>query len=180
MGLDLLIVTPIIIFTLLGFRDGIVRKIVGVAMTIAALITAKLFMGDAGGVFVEDFGSDPADAPTYGFLFIFFLILLLQSLLYRLLARGYRIGGITDRILGSVIGFAQGILVVSSVLVPLTLQGFPSQRTKHDSRLYKPIVNIAPRILDAAEAAATDKIEELTKPVSPSMPAPAPRPQPRP
>lgn len=179
MGLDLLIVTPIIIFTLLGFRDGIVRKIVGVIMTILALIAAKLFMADTGRIFVEDFGADPVDAPTYGFLFVFFIILLMQSLLYRLLARGYRIGGITDRILGSVIGFVQGVLIVSSFLVPLTLQDFPSQRTRNDSRLYKPVVNIAPRILDAAEAMASERIEELTKPVSPTMPAPVPRPQPR-
>ncbi len=66
MGLDLLVVTPIIITLLLGFRDGTVRKLVAVIMAVISMNLAKIYMGDVGKVLMERFQIESADAPTLG------------------------------------------------------------------------------------------------------------------
>jgi|WetSurSiteA1Bulk_404760.scaffolds.fasta_scaffold30989_2 uncharacterized membrane protein required for colicin V production len=181
MGLDLLVVTPIIIALLLGFRDGTVRKLVSVLMAILSMNLAKIYMGDVGKVLMEKVQIESADAPTLGFLTIFFTLMLMQSLLYRLLARNYKIGGMVDRILGSAVGFVQGVIVVAAVAYALQLQGFPSQKTVRDARLYTPVASVGPMILRIADvlAPAIDQhLRELTQPSQPSMPGAAGRPQP--
>lgn len=182
MGLDLLVVTPIIITLLLGFRDGTVRKLVSVLMAVLSMNLAKIYMGDVGKVLMERFEIESADAPTLGFLTVFFALMLMQSLLYRLLARNYKIGGMVDRILGSVVGFVQGVVVVAAVAYALQLQGFPSQKTVRDARLYTPVANVGTAILRIADVVAPQidqRLKELTQPSQPSMPGAAGRPQPR-
>jgi uncharacterized membrane protein required for colicin V production len=182
MGLDLLVVTPIIITLLLGFRDGTVRKLVSVLMAVLSMNLAKIYMGDVGKVLMERFEIESADAPTLGFLTVFFALMLMQSLLYRLLARNYKIGGMVDRILGSVVGFVQGVVVVAAVAYALQLQGFPSQKTVRDARLYTPVANVGTAILRIADVVAPQidqRLRELTQPSQPSMPGGAGRPQPR-
>jgi len=182
MGLDLLVVTPIIIFLLLGFRDGTVRKLVAVVMAILAMNLAKIYMADTGKVLMEKLQVESVDAPTLGFLTVFFSLMLMQSLLYKLLARGYKIGGVVDRVLGTVVGFAEGVIIVSAVAYALQLQGFPSQKTLRDVRLYTPVASVGTTILKIADVLAPQidrHLKEMTQPSRPAVPGAAGRPQPR-
>ena len=54
------------------------------------------------------------DAPIYGFLVIFLGLFVLQGLVYRIVAKNYKIGGFADRIGGIVLGFIEGVIFVSS------------------------------------------------------------------
>jgi uncharacterized membrane protein required for colicin V production len=165
--LDLLLIAPLILYTLLGLRDGLVRKLVSIGAIVVALFLAQAFMHDAGEWMVDNIGTSPSNAPTLGFLSIFCCITLFVSTIYRLTSGNYKIGGVPDKVLGAILGFVQGALLASSLLLILAFQGFPSRATIRDSRLYKPIVNIAPQILDlGAEIGpgAMKNIENLTKP----------------
>ena len=167
MLLDLLLIAPLILYTLLGLRDGLVRKLVSIGAIVLALFLGQAFMRDAGEWMVDNVGTSPGNAPTLGFLFIFCCITLLVSAIYKLTSGNYKIGGIPDKVLGAILGLVQGALLASSLLLILAFQGIPSRATAHDSRLYKPIVNIAPQILDlGAEVGpgAMKNIENLTKP----------------
>lgn len=182
MGLDLLVVTPIIIFLLLGFRDGTVRKLVAVVMAVLAMNLAKIYMGEVGKVLMEKAGVESVDAPTLGFLTVFCSLMLLQSLLYRLLARNYKIGGLVDRILGSVVGFFEGVIIVAAVAYALQLQGFPSQKTVRDARLYTPVASVGTTVLRIADVLAPQidrHLKEMTQPSQPAIPGAAGRPKPR-
>jgi len=173
MGFDLVLVVPLITLGLLGFRDGMVRKIVGIVTAVVAMYIAQEFRSDAGTFLAELLTFELDVIPTLGFLSVFFGILFIQSLLYRLLTRNYKIGGIADRILGSILGLFQGMLIVSVLLMVFTTADFPSRQTKTDSRLYKPIVNIAPQIMDFLSTMgpeARGRIDELTKPEAPKAP----------
>ncbi len=167
MLLDLLLGTPIIIFTLLGLRDGIVRKSVALVCLLAGLVLGQLYMHEAGEFLVQNAGVNPSDAPMLGYLAIVLFILLTQSLVYRLAAGGYKIGGIADRIGGGVLGFVEGVLLMSTLLLIFAMSGIPSRATSRDSRFYRPIVNIAPRILDFSSTMGPEtmnKLKELTTP----------------
>lgn len=164
MFVDFAIVLPIIFGGLLGFRDGSVRKIVSILVTFGAMFIAKLFMYDAGNVLAEQLHTDRGWAPLHAYLIIFFCILALQSLLYRVITGNYKIGGLADRITGSALGAIHTALVVSVVLAVFEIKGFPSERTVRESRAYTPVRNVASALLNLVTQTVpqvSDTIEKL-------------------
>jgi membrane protein required for colicin V production len=161
MVIDILIICPMIVFTLLGFRDGVVRKLVAIVFLIIGLFLGQLYMYDFG-QFLSDNGWIHSDnSSMYGFLYIFLAAAILQGLLYKILTGGYKIGGFADRVGGIILGFIEGALFLSCLLFIFALTGFPSREIKRDARLYKPIVNIAPQILDLTSSLGPDSFEKL-------------------
>jgi uncharacterized membrane protein required for colicin V production len=145
---DIVLGAPLVLFTLLGLRDGLVRKLVSIAAILVGLILGQLFMHDAGEFLTRTIAIPPREGPSMGFFAIFALITLSTGLLYRIVSGNYKIGGVADKILGAVLGFVQGALLASSLLLILAMQGLPSRSTVQNSGLYKPLVNIAPQLLD--------------------------------
>ena len=167
MLLDILIFVPILFFILLGLRDGIVRKLVAIVMLIAGLFLGQIYMHSVG-MYLADHGwISSSNAQKDGFLIIFLGVAIIQGLLYKILPGSYKIGGLADRIGGTVLGFIEGAIFVSSLLFIFAFSGFPDHETKRDARLYKPIVNIAPQILDitsSLDSDTSDKLKELGSP----------------
>lgn len=167
MTLDFLFLLPLVVFAILGFRDGLVRKLVAIVCVIGAMFAAQYFQQDLGKIMRRELSVDPANAPAQAYFVIFMGIVLLQSLLYRLLTKAYKIGGIADRIIGSALGLFEGMLIISVILVMFSLQGIPDRKLARDSRLYSLLVGIAPRITDIATTAVPDvqeSLKELTTP----------------
>jgi uncharacterized membrane protein required for colicin V production len=167
--LDLFLLVPLIFYTLFGLRDGIVRKLISIGAIVLALFLGQGFMHDAAEFMVQFVGISPGNAPAYGFLMIFLLVTLFASAVYRFTSDNYKIGGVADKVLGGVLGFVQGALIASSLLLIFAYQGIPSRQTARDSRLYRPLVNIAPQILDLGSEigpGAVKNLENLTKPKS--------------
>ena len=161
MILDGLIGIPMLFFILLGFRDGVVRKLVAIIVLVAGLYLGQIYMHDLGKFLSENGWVQSANPSTYGFLTIFLGLAILQGLLYKFIAKGYKIGGFADRVGGLVLGFIEGALFISSLLFVFALTGFPSRETKRDARLYKPIVNIAPQILDFTSTLSPDYLKKI-------------------
>ncbi len=167
MGLDLLIAMPIIIFSLIGFRDGLVKKLVAIIMMVLGLVAAQTYRADVGRMIAEFIGIYNNTFATLGFLTIFIGVVTLQALLYRILTANYKIGGVADRSLGGILGFVQGMIFISVILMVYSVEGIPSQQVKRDSRFYSLVINIAPQILDATSGIVPefkDRLDELTKP----------------
>ncbi|MCU0452117.1 MAG: CvpA family protein [Bacteroidetes bacterium] len=161
MILDLLLGIWLLMAGLVGARDGTVRKAVSAVMTIVALLFSQVFMRDAADLLVESAGVDPSNAPVLGAIVVFLGIMLLQSLIYRFATGPYKIGGMGDRIGGAIVGTAQGVLFLSSVLFLLAMIGFPSKSLKRDSRIYKGVVNISPQILDQIVTLGPEALQQL-------------------
>jgi uncharacterized membrane protein required for colicin V production len=164
---DIFLAIPLILYTLLGFRDGIVRKLVSIGAIIAALFLGQIYMHEAADFFIENLGISAGNGPTLGFLGIFLVVTLIVSLVYKIASDNFKIGGIADKVLGALLGFVQGALLASSILLIMAFQGMPSRTTARDSRLYRPLVNLAPQILDlgAEIGPGTMKnLEDLTRP----------------
>jgi len=158
MFVDFAIVLPIIAGGLLGFRDGSVRKIVSILVTFGAMFVAKFFMNDLGSVMKEHLNSDPAWASLHAYLIIFFCLLFLQSMLYRVLTDKYKIGGLADRIAGSFLGGLHTALVVSVILTIFAINDVPSQRTLKESRAYDLVQNVSSDLLNIV----TDTVPQVS------------------
>jgi len=161
MLLDILIGGPILFFILLGVRDGIVRKLVAIIALVAGLILGHIFMRDVGNFLASRGGISHENSPVDGFLVIFFGLFIIQSLLYKILTKNYKIGGISDRIGGIIMGFIEGTLFVSSLLYIFAMSDFPDYQTKRYSSFYKSVVNIAPQILDMTTTVGPDMLDKL-------------------
>ena len=169
MLIDIILGISLIIFIILGLRDGILRKFVACIALIVGLFLGHIYMHNIGDLLIENAGINQSKAPLYGFLIIFFSIMITQGLLYKILTGGYKLKGIADRIGGVVIGFIEGVLFLSSVLFIFALSDIPSLVTARDSKLYRPIVNISPQILDYSSTLSTDTIEKLKDIKSPRI-----------
>jgi uncharacterized membrane protein required for colicin V production len=55
---------------------------------------------------------------------------------------------IVDKILGTVVGFLQGLLVASVLLYNLSFANLPSAETRNNSLLYGTVTKIAPAMFD--------------------------------
>jgi membrane protein required for colicin V production len=164
---DIALGIPLALSVLLGLRDGIVRKLVGIFAIIIALFVGQLFMRDAAVFLMEKLSIPRSEGPSAGFFAIFMCVTLGISLIYRLLSGNYKIGGLADKILGAMFGAVQGALFVSSLLLILAMQGIPSRESAKGSRLYKHVVNLAPQILDFGSSIlpqTQQHLEELTNP----------------
>jgi uncharacterized membrane protein required for colicin V production len=158
---------PLIVFGSLGFRDGSIRKLVAIAVTIIGMFVSQYFMHDFADVLREYMHIQSQTAPTTAFFMIFFIMFFLQSVLYRFITDNYKIGKIVDRVIGVVLGTIEGLIVISVIIFVLTMSGPPSRRTIWDSRLYHPVAAIAPQIMDFFGniiPTAKQSIESLTSP----------------
>ena len=164
MLLDILIFIPVLTCIIFGFRDGSVRKLTAIVVLIAGLILGQLYMRDVGNLLV---GHDKEGSPINGFLVIFLGLFIVQALLYRLLAKNYKIGGFADKIGGIALGFVEGAIFVSALLFIFATSDFPDRNNKRDSQFYKSVVNIAPQILDMTSTIGPDAIEKLKDAGSP-------------
>lgn len=167
MIIDLLILLPLIAFGALGFRDGSVRKLVAIAVSIIGMFLGQYLMRDLGALLIEHMHTQPATAPMTAYFMIFFMLFFLQSVLYRFLTGNYKIGKIADRVIAVVLGTIEGLIVISVVIFVLTMNGPPSRKTIWDSRLYHPTASIAPQIMDFfanLTSTATKSMEKLTSP----------------
>ena len=72
MLLDILIFGPMLIFTLVGFRDGVIRKLVAIAMFIVGLFVGQLFMHDLGQILTDKGWIESTNSSMYGYLIIFY------------------------------------------------------------------------------------------------------------
>lgn len=79
MIIDLLILFPVIVFGMLGFRDGSVRKIVAIVVAIIAMFVSQYAMHDFAEFLRDNMHIMPQTAPMTAFFMIFFMMFFLQS-----------------------------------------------------------------------------------------------------
>jgi membrane protein required for colicin V production len=147
--IDILILVGLALFIILGFRDGFFKKVFGILGFLAGLICATKFMNPVGDKIMRwlDFSKDTSH--ILAFLAIFLAIVLLEILFYRWFgSSGTGTLKIWSRFVGAIIGFGQGALAVSLILIMLNIIEIPSEEDKKESVLYHPVLNTAPIVFD--------------------------------
>jgi membrane protein required for colicin V production len=118
----------VVVLVLLGARcmiKGFVSEVLSVAALLVGLLSA-LFLYKAASQLLVSWGlaATPQIVPAIlGFAIVFLLAFLLVKLIERLLREGIEaaeLGGV-DRILGLLLGLAEGLILVSLVLVAMSL-----------------------------------------------------------
>lgn len=145
---DVVIALAIAVFLISGFTSGFIKKIIGIACLVIALIAGIKFSADLSQLVFEPLGLPGQIGFFFSFLVIVVGITFSQSLLYRLIIKE-KVDTWWNKVLGAVFGIFEGSLAVSITLIVMSIYlDIPSEETKGKSELYKPMKNFAPMVFD--------------------------------
>jgi membrane protein required for colicin V production len=146
---DILILVGILLYAALGVRDGFFRKLYGIIVFVVALIAATKLMAPFSEFLINSMEFSETTAIILAIFIVFIGVIIIASLLYRWFGKSASDTiNIWSRIFGGVLGFAQGIVAVSLILVMLGLFDIPSKEDKEGSALYEDVYQVTPNILD--------------------------------
>lgn len=146
--LDILIALIVTLPAYFGFRKGFLRKLLGIAGIIAGFILAVKFYDTAANVLSVIIKENQTFVNVIGFLVIIGIVYGASIWLSRFIANINSGTGIIDKILGTITGFLQGLIVASVLLYNLSLADLPAKQTRETSLLYSTVYKIAPVLFD--------------------------------
>lgn len=145
--LDIAIVIIIALMTLIGFRRGFLRKVLGLAGIIVGVILAVKLYPVPSSLVISLFKVSTRTSYIISFLLIVLLIYAVSVWLSKYVSD---IKGISliNRILGAVLGFVQGLIITSLFVNNLSLINYPREEVRNNSIMSKMVSPVAPALFD--------------------------------
>ncbi|MEZ5400549.1 MAG: CvpA family protein [Bryobacteraceae bacterium] len=178
--LDLILSIVIFASVAAGLMRGLVRTVVGLGTTAAAVVLAAWLYGSAGSFFLE-YVSHKTVAYFLGFGIVFGSVLATGAILGYLLARLMRWAGLgwLDRILGGVIGLGRAWLVCAALVLGMCAftRNPPPQAVTHSRiapyvlEVSNVVASVAPAELRAGFRVSYERVKGLWKQVLKQVPA---------
>jgi uncharacterized membrane protein required for colicin V production len=161
----LIALTVILVFGILGFRDGVVKRILEIAGVLVSLILTARFASAAQPWIQDKTGMEEGASLLVTWAVLFFVGLALSRLLARLISKALRLTvlGWLDKWGGALLGVAVGTLVVSVFLVAASQVpgGQSIQKTYQKSELGQFIFFAAPSFYEQARRLSGGEVEEV-------------------
>ena len=145
---DVVIILLLVIGFVLGYKDGMVRKLIGVFGFILAVYLSIKFAPQAGQFIDGAFGIEYYLAELIGGAVIFFLVILITAIIKRVVHPFDKVNNLINQILGAVVGTGQMLLFISALLLLLNIFNFPSGKLKNDSFLHGKVLKVIPSIIN--------------------------------
>lgn len=146
---DVILILVLSIFMFAGWRKGLLRKLIALICLALSLVVATKFASTISDEISEPLGLTAGTGTTICFILIVCVIMISQAIFYRLVIK--KLGeGLWNKIGGLLMGLLQGGLLVSVTVIFLSIYfHYPSDETRSESLLYKPLKNFAPRLFDS-------------------------------
>jgi len=146
--LDYITIVIILIGFLLGFKDGLVRKIIGLLGLIIGIGLAVQFSGSVGKLLIRFFNNDEYLSSIIAGILIFLIVILIATIIKRIVHPFDKVNRIINQLLGGVIGAVQIIYFMSAVFLFLNIFGFPKTEQRNNSLSYNFVLNLIPKTID--------------------------------
>jgi len=130
---DLILLLLLALSTYKGWRSGALSMFLAVAIFVAAGIIASAFGPEVGNM--VHIGSTWL-RPIVGFLLAFIVLLIIGSWLRRLVRPKHGLFRGLDGLVGAVLGFIRGAVILGLLLALFNLVHLPPESTVQQSRLY--------------------------------------------
>lgn len=160
--IDLIIVIASLIGFILGFKDGFLRKLIGVAGFVVAVFLAAFFKSNVGRFIESSFGIEYYLAEIMGALLIFFVTVILFSILKRIVHPFDKINSLINQIVGGIVGIIQVLIFISAVLLLLNIFDIPDKKSRKNSFFYESTYSIIPSAFNLLKD-YTPSTEEIIK-----------------
>ena len=146
--LDILILLSIVVGFILGFKDGFIRKLVGLAGFILAVLAAVFFAGKIGKIIESLFGIEYYLAEIIGGLIIFFSIIVIFMFLKRVIHPFDKVNNLVNQIVGGIVGTIQILYFLSAIFIIVNIFNLPEKQTRQQSLFYKFSYQIIPLTIE--------------------------------
>ena len=146
--IDYILLIIILIGFILGYKDGLIRKVVGLIGIIAALILSVTYSGHLGEYLTPMFNNEDYLAKIISGVVIFFATILVFAVLKRLIHPSDKVNKFLNQLLGGIAGTIQIIFVVSVFLLLLNVISIPKEEDIEKSLLYSSIYSVIPTTID--------------------------------
>ncbi len=145
--IDYIIFAFLALAFILGYKDGFVRKIIGLVGLIAAIVLSIHYSETAGAFLLPVFG-EVYLSEIIGGILIFGVIILVTSILKRVIHPLDRVNKFVNQILGGFTGSIQMLFFISGFLLFLNIFDLPKNEDRDASLIYRSMYNIIPSSID--------------------------------
>lgn len=146
--IDYIIIAIIFIGFILGYKDGLVRKIIGLFGLFLAIFLAITYSGKLGDYLSPMFNNENYLAKIVSGIVIFFATLFMFAIFKRLIHPSDKVAKFVNQFLGGIAGTLQIIFIISLFLLILNIINIPSEDDIKNSVLYSPIYSVVPTSID--------------------------------
>lgn len=146
--IDIIIVVALAIGFLLGFKDGFVRKLVGIIGFIAAVTIAILFSSFVGRMIESIFGIEFYLAEIMAGLLLFIAIMIVTTILKRVIHPFDKVNNLINQLVGGFVGILQLLFFMSAIFLLLNIFDFPDKKTQNSSIFYNYAYGFIPTSID--------------------------------
>lgn len=146
--IDYIIILLVLVGFLLGFKDGLIRKIIGLLGLIAGVALAFQFSKSVGNYLAPFFSNDSYLSGLIAGLLIFLLTVFIASIIKRIVHPLDKVNKFVNQLLGGIIGGAQLVYFASAVFLFLNIFSYPKNSDRMNSLLYNHVVNLIPKTVE--------------------------------
>ncbi len=160
--IDVIIVAVAGVGFILGFKDGLIRKLIGLAGFCIAVYASIRYAMSFGKIIVKITGIEIYLSEIIGGILIFFSIVFIFSVIKRLVHPFDKVNNLLNQILGGVVGTIQILFFLSAVFFLMNIFNAPSKKATDGSIFYKGVYNILPFTIDRINS-ITPKTKQFIK-----------------
>ncbi|MCP5064180.1 MAG: CvpA family protein [Ignavibacteriae bacterium] len=146
--IDYILFGVILIGFILGYKDGLVRKLLGLAGLIAAIMLAVNYSGELGEQLAPMFKNELYLAKVISGILIFLGTILLVSILKRMIHPVDKVNKFINQFLGGLAGVIQIVFLLSVFMLLLNFLNFPDEEDQAESILYSSIYSVIPTTIE--------------------------------
>jgi len=145
---DYTIIALVLIGFILGFKDGLVRKVIGVIGLVVAIVVAFQYSVTVGSFLSPIFDNEENLAEIVAGILIFLFIIFIFSVIKRIIHPADKVNKFLNQILGGLAGALQMLFFISGFLLFLNVFKYPAESTREASFLYTSVYNVIPTTVD--------------------------------
>lgn len=146
--LDVIIIAFIAVGFILGFKDGFVRKIIGLAGFFIATFLAIKLAASFGRVIESVFKIEFYLSEIVAGVTIFLIVILITSIIKRVVHPFDKVNNIVNQLIGGAVGIFQVLFFLSALFLLLNVFNQPSHKLTSKSFFHEKILNIIPSVIN--------------------------------
>lgn len=146
--IDFILAGVLILGFILGYKDGLIRKVIGVIGIIAGLFLAVKFSRPVGKFLAPLFDNETYFSDLASGIIIFLVCIIAASIIKRVVHPHDKVNQLANQVLGGLTGTLQVAFFISCFLLIFGVFNFPNKRTAKDSLLYGSLYNMVPKTVD--------------------------------
>ncbi len=146
--IDYILLIFVLIGFILGYKDGLIRKIVGLLGLLVAIVLGITYSDILGEYLTPMFNNEDYLAKIISGILIFFGTIFVFALLKRLIHPFDKVNKFLNQLLGGVVGAIQILFVISVFLLLLNTINIPNEKDVNDSIFYGKVFSLLPSTID--------------------------------